>query len=67
MLSRGWLKVGHVQRGHFYFMLLQSRYTREEITKFFYFICFSIVQTDESIVPILALDKASQAGKELNR
>ncbi|KAK2558548.1 hypothetical protein P5673_019268 [Acropora cervicornis] len=26
----------------------------------------SIVQIDESIVPILALDKASQAGKELN-
>lgn len=34
-----------------------------------FFLClfFSIVQTDESIVPILALDKASQTEKEFNR
>ena len=33
--------------------------------RFFFF--YSIVQTDESIVPILTLDNATQTEKELNR
>ena len=65
MLSRGWLKVGHSEG------ISVSCYFSQDIPEKKlsspYFICFSIVQIDESIVPILALDKASQAGKELNR
>ena len=32
-----------------------------------YTLFYSIVQTDESIVPILSLDNATQTEKELNR
>lgn len=34
---------------------------------FHYALFYSIVQTDESIVPILTLDNATQTEKELNR
>ena len=34
---------------------------------FRYALFYSIVQTDESIVPILTLDSATQTEKELNR
>lgn len=36
-----------------------------EASVFFFY--YSIVQTDESIVPILTLDNATQTEKELNR